>query len=669
MRPPLASTFALLAGLGMATTSAASSPKAVDRKYMDLSVAPCTNFYDFANGAYNKAPIPADNAEFGVTAEVDERNYDLLKDILDSSAKAKAPEGSVAQRVGDFYAAGMDEAGIEKAGLTPVASLLGAIQAVSSPDELGPLIGRLQSQGIAVAFDFDILQDDRDSATMIAKVSQGGLGLPDRDYYFQTGDDSERIRTAYVAHIARVLELAGEPAASSKTQAAAIMAFEKKLAQACRTLVALREPAANYNKVDRHELAQMAPHLNWDGFLGSFAFPDSQAHLVVGQPEFFTAFDAMLNSEPLATWRLYLRWSVLDALSDYLGRAFVEESFNFGGRVLAGERELKPRWKRVLMAEDGAVGEDLGQLYVKHAFGPAARARVIEMVHFHVEALHRRLERASWMGLATKKEAYRKLAAIGIKVGYPDHWRDYTGLTISRRPYVLNVLASSAFEFRRQLAKLGKPVDRSEWQMTPQTNNAYYDSNMNEIVLPAGALQPPTFDVNALDCDNYGALASTIGHELTHGFDDEGRHYDAKGNLRDWWTEADARAFEERAERIAKLYDSFEVLPGLHINGHQTLGENIADTGGLRVSYDAYLLATRGRPEKSRDGFTPEQRFFIAFAQEWRTNIRPEFMRLIVGSDVHSPDRWRVLGPVKNFPEFRRAFNCAEPQDSWPAIW
>jgi predicted metalloendopeptidase len=636
---------------------------------MDLSASPCTDFYDYANGAYNQAPIPADNAEFGVTAEIDERNYEILKDILEKSAQTKVPKGSVAQRVGDFYAAGMDEAGVEKAGLSPIAPLLDAIRAVASPTDLPPLIGRLQSQGIGVAFDFEILQDDRSSATMIAKVSQGGLGLPDRDYYFQTGEDSERIRTAYVAHIARVLELAGEAADSAKTEAAAVMAFETKLAKSSRTIVALRDPAANYTKVDRRELSKMAPHLDWDGFFGSFAFPASETHLVVGQPEFLTGLDQMLAAEPLATWRLYLRWSVLDAVSDYVGRNFVEESFAFGGRVLAGEREMKPRWKRVLMAEDAAIGEDLGQLYVKRAFSASARARVLKMVRYHIEALHRRLEGASWMSPVTKEEAYRKLAAIRIKVGYPDRWRDYSGLDISRRAYVLNVLDASAFEFRRQLAKLGKPVDRGEWQMTPQTNNAYYDSNLNEIVLPAGTLQPPAFDETALDCDNYGALAPTIGHELTHGFDDEGRQYDDRGNLRDWWTESDARAFQERAELIAKLYDSFEVLPGLHINGHQTLGENIADTGGLRVAYEALKLATKGRPERPAEGFTPDQRFFIAFAQEWRTNMRPEYVRLIIASDVHSPDRWRVLGPVKNSPEFQRAFHCPGPAETWPSIW
>jgi putative endopeptidase len=666
---PLA-VCALLACLGPHLAAAVPpSVRAVDRSFMDLSVSPCRDFYDYANGAYHTVPIPADDPEYGVTAEIDARNFTILKDILESAARAHGPQGSVLQRVGDFYAAGMDEATVEREGLRPIAPLLEAIEAARSPADLSALFGRLQSQGIPVAFDFEIQQDDRDSSAMIGSFSQGGLGLPDRDYYVQAGDDSERIRAAYVAHVARVLGLAGDAPAGAKAEAEAVMALETKLAKASRTIVALRDPEANYHKVGRPELARIAARLDWEGFFAAVGFPGSEKRLLVGQPEFFTAFDQMLAAEPLSTWRLYLRWRLLDSLSNFVGRAFAEESFAFEGRVLSGETEMKPRWKRVLEAEDAAIGEDLGQLYVREAFSASARARVVEMVRYHIEAMHGRIEAATWMSASTKAQAYRKLAAVRIKVGYPDRWRDYGALDIARRPYVLNVLASSAFEFKREMAKLGHPVDRSEWQMTPQTNNAYYDTSLNEIVLPAGTLQPPAFDESARDCDNYGALAPTIGHELTHGFDDQGRLYDWQGNLKNWWTEADARAFRERAERIARLYDGFEVLPGLHINGHQTLGENIADTGGLRLSYEAYRLATRGRPQEASDGFTADQRFFIAFAQEWRTNIRPEYLRLLIASDVHSPDRWRVLGPIANFPEFRKAFGCPEPSQTWPPIW
>jgi predicted metalloendopeptidase len=642
---------------------------AVDRAYMDPSVPPCRDFYDYANGAFNRVPIPADYSAFGVAQEIDGRNHTILKDILESAARSPGPPGSVTQRAGDFYASGMDEATIEREGLRPIAPLLAAIQAAATPAALSRLVGRLQGQGVPAAFGFEIQQDDKDSAAMIAKLSQGGLGLPDRDYYFQAGEDSVRIRAAYRAHVARILELAGDAPAAARSEADAVMALETALARASRTLVALRDPESNYHRVARVDLGSVAAHVDWEGFLGATGFPAAEERLLVGQPEFFAALDRILTGEPAATWRLYLRWRLLDSVSVYVGRAFAEESFAFNGRVLEGETKMKPRWLRVMAAVDGAVGEDLGQLFVARAFSPAARQRVLEMVRFHIEAMHGRIDAASWMSPSSKQEAHRKLAAMRVKVGYPDTWRDYRGLDITRGPYVLNVLAGASFEFRRQMAKLGKPVDRAEWQMTPQTNDAYYDASLNEIALPAGGLQPPAFDERASDCDNYGALAPTIGHEITHGFDDQGRQYDSRGNLRNWWTDADARGYQERAERIARLYDGYEALPGLHINGHQTLGENIADVGGLRLSYEAYRLATRGRPQPDIGGFTAQQRFFLAFAQEWRSNDRPELVRLILASDVHSPERWRVRGPVANFPEFRRAFGCTEPTDTWPPIW
>ena len=469
----------------------------------------------------------------------------------------------------------------------------------------------------------------------------------------------------------RIFELAGDAPAAAKAEAHAVMALETKLAQASRTLVNLRDPQANYHKIARKDLATLAPGLDWTTYFAAVALPAGQAHVLVGQPEFYKALGSMLNAEPMATWRTYLRWHVLRSAAPFLGSAFVNENFAFYGRTLSGATELRPRWKRVMAATDHALGEDLGQLYVKAAFSPEAKARVLEMVHFHKEAMRARILAADWMGEATKVQAIRKLDAIRAKVGYPDHWRDYSGLHISHRPFILNVEAAAAFEFRRHMAKLGKPVDRDEWHMTPQTNNAYYDPSMNEIVLPAGILQPPFFDEKADDASNYGALASTIGHELTHGFDDQGRQYDWQGNLKDWWTAEDAKRFEVRANHIVQQYDAFEVLPGLHINGRQTLGENIADIGGLRVSYEAFKLATKGKDLQPIDGFTPDQRFFIAFAQGWRTNQRPEALRLGVTSDVHSPVRWRVIGPVADFPEFRTAFGCAAAPTTQTrtAIW
>ena len=462
--------------------------------------------------------------------------------------------------------------------------------------------------------------------------------------------------------------LAGDEAGAAKAAAATVLRLETRLAQASKTLVDLRDPQANYHKVARKELRALAP-LGWEAFFAAVGFPATEAQVLVGQPAFFKDLAGLLGSEPMEGWRTYLRWHVLRSAAPYLGSAFVNENFAFYGRTLSGTTELRPRWKRVLRAADGALGEDLGQLYVKTAFSPAAKARALEMVRFHLEAMRARILAADWMVAATKTQALKKLDTMNTKVGYPDRWRDYSGLDLSRRAFVLNVQAAQAFDFRRDLAKLGKPVDRNEWLMTPQTNNAYYEPTLNEMCFPAGILQPPFFDEKADDASNYGALASTIGHELTHGFDDQGRQYDWQGNLKDWWTAEDAKRFEARADHIVKQYDAFEVLPGLHINGKQTLGENIADIGGLRVSYEAFKLATQGREQKTVDGLSPDQRFFIAFAQGWRTNQRPEAIRLGVTTDVHSPIRWRVLGPVADFPEFRKAFGCEMTAQAPTAIW
>ena len=641
----------------------------VDRAYIDPAASPCKDFYAYANGAFDKVPIPGEYSAFGVNQEIDERNFAILKEILETSARTGGSKGSVAQRVGDFYAAGMDEAMIEREGLKPLAPWFQEIAAIKSIDGLVATIGHLQAKGLDAAFDFGVQIDDKDSSAVIAGFAQGGLGLPERDYYFQTGPDAEAIRLAYVAHIGRMFQLAGDAPAVAQQGADAIMALETKLAKASRTLVDRRDPEKNYNKYERTALTKLTSGFAWESFFTQIAFPAAEKTVLVGQPEFFTALGDLLASEPLTTWRAYLRWHLLHQTANYLGSAFVDESFSFYSKKLSGTTELRPRWKRVMTAADHAIGEDLGQLYVQRAFGPAAKARALEMVRFHLEAMRDRIRVAGWMSDATKQQAYKKIDAMRSKVGYPDKWRDYSGLEISRRAYVLNFLAGSAFEVRRQLAKLGQPVDRNEWLMTPQTNNAYYEPTLNEMCFPAGILQPPFFDAKADDATNYGALASTIGHELTHGFDDQGRQYDWAGNLKSWWTDDDIKHFTERAELVAKQYDAFEPLPGLHINGHQTLGENIADVGGLRVSYEAFKLATKNKQLESTDGFTPDQRFFIAFAQGWRTNERPEKIRLHITSDLHSPVRWRVIGPVANFPEFRAAFGCPEPAASWPPIW
>ncbi|MDB6166484.1 MAG: hypothetical protein JWQ83_1624 [Lacunisphaera sp.] len=662
----------LAAVLAVASLHAAEPARpivGVDRAYLDATASPCKDFYSYANGAFDQVPIPGEYASWGVNQEIDERSFAILKEILETAAKSGGAKGSVAQRVGDFYAAGMDEAAIEKAGVKPLQPWLDEIAAIKTPGDLLKVIGHMQAEGLDAGFGFGVQIDDKDTTKMIGGFGQGGLGLPERDYYFREGPEAEDIRLSYVAHLRKMFILAGDKPEAAKSEADAVMALETKLAKASRTLVERRDPEKNYNKFERAALAKVAPDFAWESFLAQVKFPDAEKTVLVGQPEFFTALGGLMHRESPDTWRAYLRWHLLRQTAAYLGHAFVDERFAFYGKKLSGTTELKPRWKRVMAAADSAIGEDLGQLYVRTTFSPAAKERALAMVKFHLEAMRNRIRDAAWMSEATKAQAYRKIDTMRSKVGYPDKWRDYRQLTLTRESYVKNVIAASAFEVQRQMAKLGQPVDRTEWLMTPQTNNAYYEPTLNEMCFPAGILQPPFFDEKADDATNYGALASTIGHELTHGFDDQGRQYDFEGNLKGWWTEADAKGFEERAELVAKQYDAFEPLPGLHINGHQTLGENIADVGGLRVAYEAFKLATNGKKLENIDGFTPDQRFFIAFAQGWRTNQRPEQVRLQVTSDVHSPIRWRVLGPVANFPEFRAAFNCTEPGPSWPPIW
>jgi len=643
--------------------------RAVEPAYLDRSAAPCTDFYHFANGAFAKVEIPADQSAWGVNEEIDQRNDALLREILEKAAREGGPAGSIGQRLGDFYASGMDEKAIAAAGLTPVTPILADIAGIKAAGELPAAFGRLHRQGIAAGFAFDVAIDDKDSSSMIVRLGQGGWNLPERNYYFDDSPEAQRIRGAYVTYIARLLTLADEPVTTAPATAAAIMALETKLAEASRTLEALQDPEANYHKFTRAELGTGVAALDWAGYFAAIELPPAQRDFIVGQPEFFPRLAELLFDTPLATWRSYLRFQVLDAVASSLAPEFEQARFDFHGVTLRGATEMRPRWKRVLGAIDAGVGEDLAQRYVQRAFSPEAKARALELIRFTLAAMRVRVARATWMSDATKDAAIHKLDTIRLKIGYPDVWRDYRALTISRQPYVLNVLAGRAFEFRRHRNQLGQPVDHNEWWLTPQTNNAWYDTSQNEMVFPAGILQPPFFDVNADDASNFGGIGCTIGHELTHGFDDSGRQYDAEGNLRDWWTAADAAAFQERAGFIAKQYDAFEVVPGVHLNGRQTLDENIADIGGALIAYDAFHLATAGVPAVDLDGFSPDQRFFIAFAQSWRTNNRPEWLRFLATADTHSPPRERVNGVLANMAAFFRAFGCPVPENLPPSIW
>jgi len=647
-------TPALFAFLGLAAARADIKPANFDK-----TTKPQADFYQYANGRWLLThPIPAAYGSYGSFHEVNDRNQDALHTILENAAQADSPS-PVERQVGDFYASGMDLAAVNAAGIAPLQPEFARIASVRSASDVAAAVARLHRIGMDAAFAFASEQDPKSSADVIAGGGQGGLGLPDRDYYLRTDAKSARIRELYVAHMARMLQLAGESASSAGASAAAIMRLETALARGSKTNVDLRDPVANYHKTRLADAQRLTPHFDWQAYLSGLGLPPP-AVVDIGQPDFFRTFDSLLVSEPVPEWRAYLRWHLLHGAAPFLGDSFVSENFSFYGRTLTGTLALRERWKRVLAIEDGTIGEALGQLYVAEYFPPRAKASMLQLVGNLRAALRERLGRIEWMDDPTRAAAIVKLDALGVKIGYPDKWKDYRTLRIDRGPYVLNVLRAREFNVRRDLAKIGKPVDRTEWQMTPPTVNAYYDPNMNEIVFPAGILQPPFFDPKADDAVNYGGIGAVIGHEMTHGFDDQGRQFDAHGNLADWWTPASAVRFKALAAGIVRQFGAYVAIDDLHVNGELTQGENIADLGGVKIAYAALQKALAGAMPAKIAGFTPEQRFFLSFATIWRENIRPEALRLQVNTDPHSPPRFRADGPLSNLPEFARAFDVPE---------
>ncbi len=653
------------------------APKPIDPRNMDLAVKPCDDFYQYADGSWIKAnPVPADKSRWGSFEELADRNRDTLKAILDQvSAKKDWPAGSIEQKVGDFYASGMDGAAIEKAGVAPLGPSLAIIDGIRSTDDLARALGQLRSAGLGMGFGFAVSQDPRESTRYIGTLNQGGLGLPDRDYYTRDDAKSKEIRDQYVLHVAKMLELAGHSHESAAAEAGVVLGIETRLATASMTRVENRDPQKTYNKMTLGELQALGEGFDWARYFTALGVANVPA-LNVRQPQFFKAFAGIAASVPVADWRTYLRWHLARAMADALPVAFQDESFAFNGKILNGVPQQEQRWMRVEAATDRALGEALGQLYVRRAFSPEAKAKMIVLVGNLRAALRSRIEKLDWMGPQTKVQALRKLAAFGVKVGYPDKWRDYSSLPISRASYAENLLRAQKFESARNLARLGKPIDRTEWGMTTPTVNAYYSPTMNEIVFPAGILQPPFFDPKADDAVNYGGIGAVIGHEMGHGFDDSGSQFDADGNLRNWWTEADRAAYKAHTDLLVKEFDGFEALPGEHVNGRLTLGENIGDLGGLTIAYTALEKALAGKPRPAPiDGFTPEQRFFLSWAQIWRQNIRPEAQRVRLATDPHSPGKFRVNGPLANMPEFFAAFGCApgspmvRPADVRTSIW
>jgi predicted metalloendopeptidase len=659
----LLATLALPAAAADASAAASAPVGAFDASALDRSAAPCQDFYQFACGGWVKAhPIPPDQSRWGRFNELAERNRLVLKGILEAAAAGPKTE-PVDQRLGDLWGACMDEDAAEKKGADPLKDQFAAIDALTSTAGLPDLLAALHAQRVNAGFGFDSDQDYKDATKVIAEFDQGGLGLPDRDYYFKTDAKSVRLRRQYEWHVAKVFGLLGDDLKTSADEAATVMRLETSLAQVSQDRVTRRDPANVYHRLTRDELSSLAPGFDWNRYIAGTGAPDS-AWLNVVSTDFASGFAALASTTPLEDWKVYLRWRVAAAASPWLSKDFVDENFDFGGRKVTGAKELKARWKRCVELADGLIGHDLGRRYVEQNFGAEGRARTSELIAALDKSLGADLKSVDWMASRTRKRALEKLAAIARKIGGPEKWRDYEGVKIDRADLVGSIRSASAYEMRRRLNKIGKPVDRAEWDMTPPTVNAYYNPQLNEIVFPAGILQPPFFDRAGDQAFNLGAIGVVIGHEMTHGFDDEGRKFDAQGNMSDWWTPEDATKFEEKSQCLVDQYGSYESIPGVKLNGKLTLGENTADNGGVRLATMALGELKKAKSVAADvEGFTPEQRLYLGFAQVWCSNQTEESARLLAQVDPHSAPHWRVIGPLSNTPEFAKAFSC-KPGDA-----
>jgi putative endopeptidase len=644
-----------------------SSPEDVLRGNMDPSVTPGDDFFEYANGAWlRRNPIPASESSWGIAKEVQQDLYLKLRSINEQAAATSNPSGSESKKIADFWTTAMDSAQADRVGLEPIRAELGRIDSVESVQGILDLAFVLQPLDVAAFFSFSVSQDEKRSDVMSVHLAQGGLGLPDRDFYFNPEQGVARIRQEYLAHMARTLKLLGREDAAAQAAATNIFTLETALAKASRKLEDLRDPEKNYHKMTPAEFTQRhTPAILWTNRLAAWALRPS--YLIVGQPEFFDALEKLLGTTPVPLLKDYLRFHLAADYSLYLGKAFEDEHFAFYQRVLSGQKEPRPRWKQVLDAQEAAMGMILGKLFVKEYFPEATKKRYADLVEAIRSAYRERISQLDWMSDATKAKARQKLDAMTVKVGYPDKWKDYSALVVGTRSYGENMMNAARWRFNDMTSKFGKPVDRTEWNMTPQTYNAYYKPENNEIVLPAAAFAVPgKSDAELDDAVVYGyAGASTIGHEMTHGFDDEGRQFDAAGNLTNWWTEQDATAFQQRAELMARQFDAYEPLPGLHINGHASLGENIADYGGVLLGLDAFKKTEQYKQGQRIAGLTPIQRFFLGYALSWLFEQQEARLRRGLLSDVHSPAKWRVLGPLANIPDFYQAFGVKTNQSLW----
>jgi endothelin-converting enzyme/putative endopeptidase len=629
---------------------------ALDVTSMDRSVDPCVDFFTYSCGGWiKKNPIPPDQSSWDTYSKMQDENLARLRGILEVASGPDSTRNAVNQKIGDYYASCMDEKAIDARGAEPLKPSLERIAKISSKAEIADVAAAMIDDN--VLFRFDSIQDFRDSNQVIADVDQGGLGLPDRDYYTKDDAKSVELRKQYVAHVQKMVELLGDKPEDAAAEAQTVMRIETALAKGSMTRVERRDPKALDHKMTSAELEKMSPEFRWQVYFAKVGVP-SLASLNVTAPAFFKTLSEVLEKENLADWKTYLRWHLVHADANFLAAPFLNENFAFYGKILRGQQELQARWKRCTESVDRDLGEALGQAYVEKYFSPEAKQEALKMVKEIQTAMDQDIKSLAWMSPATKPQALAKLQGMANKIGYPDKWRDYSTLEIVRGDELGNVERARTFEFDRQLAKIGKPVDRGEWDMTPPTVNAYYDPQMNDINFPAGVLQPPAFDPTSDAAPNYGDTGGTIGHELTHGFDDEGRQFDAKGNLRDWWTPEDGKEFVKRASCISDQYSTYVVIDDIKINGKLTLGEDVADLGGLLLAYKAWKDDTKGQTLEPIDGLTPDQRFFVGYGQSWCGETRDETKRMRATVDPHSPEKYRTNGVVSNMPQFQEAFHC-----------
>jgi len=647
----------------------------IDLANLDTTNLPGTDFYRYACGGWIKNnPLTDEYSQYGSFTALAENNRKQIQGLIEELAGGQHQAGSVAQKVGDLYKIAMDSVKLNQEGVKPIEAELKEIAGLKDKKQLYPLLAEMYKKGIASYLALYVGADEMNSNMNAVQIGQYGLSMGDRDYYLLTDESTTKIREAFKAHVEKMYQLAGFDAATAKKGMEVVMDVETRLAKAFRSRVELRDPHANYNKMSMEDIKKNYPTFDWDSYLNGLDLKDVK-EIIVGQPASLEASVKILDTLPLADQALYLQWKLIDAAASFLSDDLREQNFDFYSRTMSGAQEMQPRWKTAVGIVSSTLGEAVGQMYVEKYFPAAAKERMIALVKNLQDALGERIKALEWMGDSTKTKALEKLATFHVKIGYPDKWKDYTSLEIKDDSYWANIERASRWGHAEMVAKAGKPVDKDEWLMTPQTVNAYYNPTTNEICFPAAILQPPFFDMNADDAFNYGAIGVVIGHEMTHGFDDQGRQYDKDGNLKDWWTEEDAKKFDERAQVMVAFFDSIEVAPGVHANGKMTLGENIADHGGLQVAFQAFKKATAQAPLEVKDGFTPEQRFFLAYAGVWANNIRPEAVLQMTKIDVHSLGEWRVNGALPHIGAWYDAFGITDkdpmyvPVEKRVSIW